>query len=544
MTFVITQHCCNDASCVRVCPAGCIHPTPDEPDFASAEMLYINPADCIDCGACVEACPVDAIYDDFFLPEPLAAYQAINEEYFAWTGTPSVIGELPSLRGRVGDATDPTRVAIVGAGPSGWYVADELVGSPDVYVEVTIFDRVPASHGFVRHGVAPDHQATKRAGDTFDALADHPQVNLALNVDIGTDLTHEELLAHFHAVVYCTGADTGRTMGLPGEDLDGVTTSADFVHWYNGHPDHSEQQYDLDTPRAVIIGNGNVALDIARLMLISGDEIRQTDMADHAIAVLGASAVEEVVVLGRRGAEHAAFTSPELRALADRNDLDIVVSGALPESPEPDATATGFGRMQKAALLRELAARDSRPEATKRLVLDFGTTPVEMAGENGLLRVLKVRDTVTGEPREIETGLVIAATGFRGTGVPGLAFDDDRGRFVHDGGRVVDGADHVTGVYTAGWAKRGPSGVIGTNKLCAKETAASLIDDLVSGRLARPVGSDDDLEGLLSGRRVPLLRGADWATLRRHEEAAGRTSGRPRVKVATRESAAEVLKQV
>lgn len=543
MTFVVTQNCCNDAGCVQVCPAGCIHPTPSDPDFATAEMLYINPADCIDCGACVEACPVDAIYDDFELPDHLAVYQSVNADYFSWSGTASVANVRTGTHGGVPGRSDRIRVAVVGAGPSGWFVTDELIRSSRAQFEVTVIDRVPVSHGFVRHGVAPDHQATKKAAGPFDALAEHPRVQLLLNVDVGTDITHEELLAHHHAVVYCTGAATGRALGIPGEHLLGVATSADFVHWYNGHPDHAHRIYGFDTSRAVVIGNGNVAVDIARLMLAEPDELARTDMADHAIGALATSRIKEVVVLGRRGPEHAAFTSPELRALADRDDLDVVVVGPTPELPERDGTATGYGSLQKAMLMREIVDRPAPAHSDKRLVLQFNTTPVELIGADGRVQEVRVADTVTGEPAAIQTRLVITATGFRSEPVPGLGFDTDRGRFAHADGRVIDGTDHVTGVYTAGWAKRGPSGVIGSNKTCAAETARCLIDDMVDGRLPQPTRSFNDFEELLRGRALPLLRGSDWAALRRAEDAAGRTTGRPRVKVVSREVAAKVISQ-
>ncbi len=549
MPFVITQNCCNDASCVQVCPVGCIHPTPDEPDFATTEMLYINPTDCIGCEACVEACPVDAIFNDFDIPASLAHYQAVNADYFAWSGTDSTVENwsqtVPAAADRAdrsaADAGGRLRVAVVGAGPSGWYVTDELIRSRAADVEVTVIDRLPTSHGLVRYGVAPDHEETKRAAELFDELAENPRVHPLFNVDVGTDVTHDELLAHHHAVVYCTGADVGRRLGIPGEDHGGVTTSADLVQWYNGHPDHAERTYDFDTEGAVVIGNGNVALDIARLILSDPDEVARTDMADHAIEALAASRVRTVTVLGRRGVEHAAFTSPELRALADRPDLDIEVMGRLPERAAPDGTASGFARDQKVALLCEIADRPARSEATKRLVLRFDSTPVEILRTDGRLDGLRVVGTDTGEPSRIEAGLVITATGFRSAPVPDVAFDGERGRFDHADGRVVDGSLRVVGTYAAGWAKRGPSGVIGSNKACAAETVASLIDDATQGRLPEPSGERPDLEALLRSRSVRIVQAAGWLTLRDHELASGAATGRPRVKIVSREAALELV---
>lgn len=539
MTFIIVQNCCNDASCVGVCPVDCIHPTPDEPDFGSAEMLYINPADCIDCGACVDACPVEAIYADYDLPGHLTEYEAVNEGYFAWMGPPPVA--RASVRGpRLGDQTETLRVAVVGAGPSGWYVTEALIGTERAKVEVTVIDRLPFSHGLVRYGVAPDHEHTKAVGDLFDRLADSKKVHVMLGVEVGKDLTHEELLAHHHAVVYCTGAGSGRTLGIPGEGLGGVTSSAEFVQWYNGHPDFADRMFDLSGERAVVIGNGNVALDIARLLLTSPDDLATTDMAEHALDALSASGIREVVILGRRGPEHAAFSSPELRALLSRRDLDVVLEGPAPAMPANDATAAGFAAQQKALLLRDLAGRARRPG--KRLVLRFNSTPIALEGDDRV-RAIRLRASSGEDVETLDAGLVISATGFRSEGVDGLPFDSGTGRFRHQAGRIEGDDQVLPGTYTAGWVKRGPSGVIGTNKVCAAETATSLLDDAVAGELPNPIGDPTELAALLAARGVQVVDAAGWQAIRAHEVAAGRKHGRPRLKLSSKAPLGDLISQ-
>ncbi|NYI77462.1 FAD-dependent oxidoreductase [Nocardioides panzhihuensis] len=523
MTYVITQSCCNDASCVEVCPVDCIHPGPDEPGFGAAEMLYIHPDECIDCGACEDACPVNAIFPDYEVPDVFAPYVDINAAFFEFTGEQDAPAPLPPPGPKIA-GTGPLKVAVVGAGPAGWYVAEELAATRRCDVEITVIDRLATPYGLVRYGVAPDHLDTKEIASGFAKTARHRRVRTRYNVEVGRDVTHEELLGAHHAVVYTTGAGEGRSLGIPGEDLPGSTSAAELVGWYNGHPDRAALTFPLTHERAVVIGNGNVALDLARLLLADEATLNASDLAPAALAALAASGIREVVVTARRGAEYAAFTSPELRALAADPDIDVLVEEAdlagLPTEEETtERNAATFAALQKAELLRDLAARP-RTDAAKRLVLRFGLTPTELLGT----------ETVTGvrfdSGEEIEAGLVVRATGYRSAGVAGVPAEIGTGRFLHEAGRVV-GAEAT---YTAGWAKRGPNGVIGTNRACAAETVRTLLDDHAAGNLPDP--TDEPLDDLLAERGVTVVDQAGWNTLDAHERASGEETGRPRMKVA------------
>src|SRR5688572_9625333 len=258
-------------------------------------MLYIHPDECIDCGACVDACPVGAVHADLEVPDHLSDYLQINADYFAWVGDIPAPGAHPPAGPKRDDQVEPLRVAVVGSGPAGWFLADELAGSRRAKVEVTLFDRLATPHGLIRHGVAPDHLETKQVTSMFEDFTKRRPVSLRLNVDVGRDLSHEDLLGHHHCVVYATGASEGRTLGIPGESLRGSNAAADFVNWYNGHPDWADLNPALDHERAIVIGNGNVALDVARLLLVGPEELTaSSDMVPHAVDALVNSAIEEV----------------------------------------------------------------------------------------------------------------------------------------------------------------------------------------------------------------------------------------------------------
>ncbi len=541
MTFIITQSCCNDASCVAVCPVDCIHPAPDDPDFATAEMLYINPDECIDCGACVPACPVKAVHADNELPEHLSDYTAINADYFSWVGDIPFPQAPPPAGPKVQDQGAPLRVAVVGSGPSGWFVAEELQATRRADVEITVIDRLVTPHGLVRHGVAPDHLGTKETSTMFDTIARHKSTTVRLNVEVGRDVTHDELLEHHHAVVYATGAHLGRSLGIPGEDLPGSYSAAEFVTWYNGEPDHVDLEPALDHERAVIIGNGNVALDMARLLLISADELRAgSDMAPYAIEALAGDAIREVVVVGRRGPEHAAFTTPELLALVNHPDIDVIIDpdelSTLVDVSDEERTAGTYAAMQKAAVMRR-AAESSPQGAAKRLVLKFGYTPQEVLGEERVSGITLARTSDPDDVETIDAGLVLRATGYTSTAVEGVPFDEQSGRFAHEVGRVHDPATGVAvvGTYTTGWAKRGPSGVIGTNRTCAVETATALLDDYYEGLLPDPSGGKEAFDTLLANNGVAIVDLVGWKRLDSHERAEGKASGRPRIKISDRD---------
>ena len=504
MTYVVTQPCCNDASCVEVCPVDCIRPTPRDPEYRTTEMLYIDPKTCIDCGACMDACPVDAIFGDAELPEEHEEYREINRKYFELhplksTGLPY----SPSPTVKIPREEVPLRIAIVGSGPAASYAADELLmHGPNGAVEVEIFDRLPTPWGLVRAGVAPDHGGTKAVADLFSDLGRNKNCTFHLNVEVGRDISHEELMAHHHAVIYAVGALNDRRLDVPGEELAGSHAATEFVAWYNGHPDYADRTFDLSGERAVIIGNGNVALDIARILTADPDDLAGTDIAQHAIDALRESAIREVVVVGRRGPAQAAYTSPELMALGQIPGVDVVVHPQdLLLGEDSRAALEGVDQTLAMQLKSELTQRyalHSSVGADKRIVLRFLASPVAMRGNQRVESVEFVHNEIrqsadgtirahpTSSTEVIETGLVLRSIGYQGTPVPGVPFDSDRGIIPNHDGRVLDPRTNepLTGTYVTGWIKRGPSGVIGTNKKCAHDTVSQLLTDFTAGRLS------------------------------------------------------------
>ncbi|WP_068278507.1 FAD-dependent oxidoreductase [Aldersonia kunmingensis] len=536
MTFVITQRCCSDASCIAECPVDCIRPRPEDPEYKSAEMLYIDPDTCIDCGACADACPVDAIYSEFDVPEEMGRYVDLNRVYFErYPLDTSLDGLAPSPK-RLSDELGTLRVAIIGAGPAACYAAEELLARGKV--EVEIFDRLAAPWGLIRSGVAPDHQETKGVANMFATAFRSDAVNFHLNVNVGEHVSLAELLDHHHAVIYAVGASSDRHLGIPGEDLPGSHSATEFVAWYNGHPDHAGREFDLSGERAVIVGNGNVALDVARILTLDPDELAGTDIADHALEALRESNIREVVVLGRRGPVQGAYSASEFLALAYLPGVDVVIdpedlvlddaSSAVLDDPEVDPTLTF-----KMDLAREFA---DRPAAggNRRIVFRYLASPTELRGGDRVEALEYVRNeldaelnaTPTDETGSIATSLVLRSVGYRGAPVTDVPFDDARGVIPNERGRVAD----LTGVYTTGWIKRGPRGVIGTNRADSAETIATLIEDFEAGTLTPPTGSRTDLAALLAERQPEVIDKARWSAIDAAEKAAGTPHGRPRVK--------------
>ncbi|MDI5976143.1 FAD-dependent oxidoreductase [Amycolatopsis magusensis] len=511
MAYAITQNCCNDASCVSVCPVNCIHPTPDEPGFATAEMLYIDPRACIDCGACADACPVDAITPVDLLSGPDTVYTELTRQYFAenpadneW-GAPRFPPPVPA----------ELRVAVVGTGPAACYTADSLLR---LGAEVSMIERQPVPGGLLRFGVAPDHPSTKQLGDTFAGLFQHPRLRLHLNVEVGADISHADLAAHHHAVVYATGAAVDKPLGVPGEDLTGVLSATAFVAWYSAHPEAPAGDVDLSAERAVIIGNGNVALDVARILLADPDDLARTDIADHALEALRDSRIREVVLLGRRGPEHAAFTRPEFLALRHLPGVRVVVDGAAVRDADPGSKAAVFAEVDA-----EEIDWDASPPPGKRIVFRFMAAPIGFEGEGSVEAV-----ALTGG-ESLPAKLVLRATGYRGRPLAGLPFDEKSATVPHVGGRVAE----LPGTYVVGWIKRGSSGGIGTNRVCAAETVDALLEDAAAGRLLRPGGSRARFGKLVRRRKPESLGGRAALAIDRAERALGSLAGRPRVKFAT-----------
>ncbi|MEU7632389.1 FAD-dependent oxidoreductase [Nocardia sp. NPDC049220] len=517
MPYVVTQSCCSDASCVYACPVNCIHPTPDEPDFPTAEMLYVDPKACVDCGACATACPVDALVPARNLTAEQQPFLEINADFYRRT-RPRPLLARPVPAAEIHTDRQPPRVAIVGSGPSAMYAADELLTQSDV--SVTVFDRLPVPYGLARHGVAPDHDKTRKVGELFDVIAAQPGFGSYLNVEIGVHISQAELLGHFHAVIYAVGASSDRKLGIPGEGIAGNVPATDFVGWYNGHPEHADRVVELTGRRAVIVGNGNVALDMARILTSAPDTLAETDIAPHALRALRDSEIEEVVVLGRRGPLESAFTVPEFVGLLGA-DVDVVIEGEL---PEPGARLP-YQIEQKLRLLHSARARPVR--GRKRIVFRYLAAPTRILGADRALGINvgrtelvtdpdgRVRAVATGRIERLDARLVLTSVGYRGVRVPDLPFDENAAVIPNQGGRVLDrvGGTALCGVYVTGWIKRGPTGFIGTNKSCAQQTVRQLATDFNAGRLPEPTGTPADFDRLVRARR-PAVRAGGAAAVR------------------------------
>jgi ferredoxin/flavodoxin---NADP+ reductase len=427
------------------------------------------------------------------------------------------------------------RAAVVGAGPSGFYATDHLLRQG---VAVDLFDALPTPYGLVRAGVAPDHPKIKSVTRIYEKTAQHAAFRFFGGVELGTDVTREELLERYHAVVYAVGTATDKRLGIPGDGRPGSVAASEFVAWYNGHPRYADEAFDLSPSRAVVIGNGNVALDVARMLVLDPGELAPTDAADHAIAAFAGASVTEVVVLGRRGPAQASFTNPELRELGELARADVVVDPADLEGEHDGVSPTVRRNLE---LLREFAAR---PPAGRshRIELRFCRSPVEILGDgDGPVTGVRVvrnrledgRAVPAGEQEVIPCGLVIRSIGYLGRPLPGVPFDERRGLIRNDGGRVCDeDGTPRTGEYAVGWIKRGPSGVIGTNKKCASDTVARLLEDLAGGWLNEPpAASGDAVEAWLRGRVPGLVTWSGWETIDEHERGLGAPAGRPRIKL-------------
>jgi ferredoxin--NADP+ reductase len=444
---------------------------------------------------------------------------------------------------------NPHRIAVIGAGPAGFYACEDLLKQENF--EVDLYDALPTPFGLVRAGVAPDHPKIKSVSRRYEKTAAHPGFRFFGCVELGQDITRDELLSRYHAVVYAVGTPWDNRLGIEGEDRPGSHAATEFVAWYNGHPDFAGREFDLSASTAVVIGNGNVALDVARMLVLEPDEVAATDTADHAVEGLGRAQVEHVILLGRRGPAQAAFTNPELLELGELKRCDVVVD---PEEVELDEHSAAWLEQEgtaiakrNVAILREYALR--RPAGkSHRIELRFLRSPLEVIGDGpddpvGGLRVVRnriepdergsLRAVATGDEEVIECGLVLRSIGYRGRPLPGVPFDEGRGLIRNAGGRVTtpDG-EPIPGEYAVGWIKRGPSGVIGTNKKDATDTVAKIIEDAEGGRLNEPVSPDREaIEPWLRARVPGLVTWDGWRAIDEHEVAQGEPQGRPRVKL-------------
>lgn len=448
-----------------------------------------------------------------------------------------------------GTPDNPLRVAVVGSGPAGFYAAGHLMSAKDAVIHVDLIDRLPTPFGLVRAGVAPDHPKIKSVTRVYEKTAAKEGFRFFGNVEVGRDISHVELKEHYHAVVYAYGCESDRSMGVEGEELPGSWAATDFVAWYNGHPDHQDLDFDLSSKRAVVIGNGNVAMDVARMLVLPREELDTTDTTDQAIEAIATSGVEEVVIVGRRGPAQAAFTNPELRELGELSDADVIVDPADVELDEHSAhSIEGEGDItprRNVEILTDYAGREPAGKR-KRVVLRFLRSPVAIHGAGRVESIELVRNELehggdgrlraqaTGEHETLEAGLVFRSIGYRGRPIEGVPFDEWHGTIPNEEGRIVDPSTQasIPGEYVAGWIKRGPSGVIGTNKRDAQETVEHLLEDLAEGRLPTPPSPDPDaLLALVNERNPDVVSYAGWQAIDAVEKAAGEALGRPRVKL-------------
>jgi ferredoxin/flavodoxin---NADP+ reductase len=444
--------------------------------------------------------------------------------------------------------SDTKRVAVVGAGPAGFYACEDLLKAG---FEVDLYDALPTPFGLVRAGVAPDHPKIKSVTKRYEKTASEPGFRFFGGVEMGADVERAELLERYHGVVYAVGTRDDNRLAVPGEDRPGSHAATEFVAWYNGHPDFADREFDLSAGRAVVIGNGNVAIDVARMLVLDPDELSVTDTADHALVGLAQAQIDHVVILGRRGPAQAAFTNPELLELGELKRADVIVSPAEVEldpvsarwlEEQGDRTAR-----RNVEVLTEYSQREPSGKS-HRIELRFLRSPVEVLGDGDSgatsgLRVVRnriepddsgnLRAVATAEQQVIDCGLVLRSIGYRGRPLPGVPFDERRGLIRNDGGRVTDeDGQPLPGEYVVGWIKRGPSGVIGTNKKDATDTIAKLVDDAERGRLNEPLASDPEaIDAWLRARVPALVSWAGWQTIDRHETSAGEPHGRPRVKL-------------
>ncbi|UCG86538.1 MAG: FAD-dependent oxidoreductase [Gemmatimonadota bacterium] len=450
----------------------------------------------------------------------------------------------------IGTISEPLRIAIVGSGPAGFYAAEHLLKQSELEVQVDMFDRLPTPFGLVRFGVAPDHQKIKNVTRVFEKVASKGHFRFYGNVDVGQHVRLEDLERHYHQICFATGAQTDRRLNIPGEDLERSHPATEFVAWYNGHPDFRDLEFDLSVEKVAVVGIGNVAIDVARILCRAPEELAQTDIADYALDALSRSRIKEVFIVGRRGPAQAAFTNAEIRELGELPGADLIV---LPEEAELDVLSQAqlvegddITLAKKVAIIQEFANGERRGKA-KSLTIRFLVSPVELKGDaaGGVTSMRLVRNSLhrsddgslrpraTDVYEDLDVDLVFRSVGYRGVPIAGLPFRDAWGVVPNEQGRVIDPdtKEARTGMYVSGWIKRGPSGVIGTNKPDAVETVRAMLEDVADGRLLQPRHPDPESVAELVVQRQPeFFSYDDWKRLDELEVARGRSEGRPRVK--------------
>lgn len=445
---------------------------------------------------------------------------------------------------QLGSEKNPLCIAIVGSGPSGFYAAEALIKS-DIDVKVDMLERLPSPYGLVRSGVAPDHPKLKQAILLYDKIAQSPAFNLIANVTVGKDISVDELRDSHHAIIFTCGAESDRRLGIPGEDLAGSYTATEFVAWYNGHPDYRERQFDLSNEVAVIIGQGNVAADVARILSKTADELKHTDISEHALDALAESKIKDIYVIGRRGPAQAKFTPKELREFGELKNCDAVVDPTEMELNEASnkelEEKTNIGSKKIVNLFQEYS---SRPISGKlrQCHFQFLRSPVELLGNSKLENVKIEYNQLSGDPfkqsakgsgktYELETGILFRSIGYRGIPMKGVPFHDSWGIFPNVDGRITENNEIVPQFYTAGWIKRGPSGIIGTNRACSVATVNSLLADLDALDSAGQKAGVEALYSLLDSRNVRYLNYQEWTKIDAIEVERGQAKGKPREKI-------------
>ncbi len=466
-------------------------------------------------------------------------------------------------RSKMKNATKKLRVAIIGSGPAGFYSAERVFKKSPFPASIDMFDLLPTPHGLVRHGVAPDHQKIKSVSKVYDRIASNPGFRFFGFVEFGRDVTLADLKRRYHQIVFSTGAQTDKKIDIPGENLTGSHTATEFVAWYNGHPHSSDLDFDMSCGRAVVVGVGNVAVDVARMLCLGADELSKTDIADYALKKLASSNIREIYIIGRRGPAQAAFTNPELRELGNisgvhvvTNEKDMRLDPLTKEALEkkPDAAVE-----KKLETLRGFLPR-ARKDAEKTLCLRFLLSPVRIDSDgdgkvSGITfvknRLTRKNDgsisaVATDRTERIETGLVFRSIGYRGVSLTDVPFDEKAGVIPNSSGRVLDrrGGKPLEGLYTTGWIKRGATGIIGTNKADSAETVDLMIEDFVAGGSFKPDLPENSIEKLLEKKKPDFVSYRKWSALDKRETARGGKTGRPRVKYTSIEEIMKALEKV